>query len=56
MESLPLSMRSLSRPRRPMPCLLLVDDQPLNIQTLYRIFAEDYQVLMSTSGPKALAL
>jgi PAS domain S-box-containing protein len=56
MELKPLSMRSASSPRRPLPCLLLVDDQPLNIQTLYRIFADDYQVLMATSGPRALAL
>jgi len=49
-------MRSPTRSRRPLPCLLLVDDQPVNIQTLYRIFADDYQVLMATSGPKALTL
>ncbi|MGA1286662.1 MAG: response regulator, partial [Rubrivivax sp.] len=38
------------------PCLLLVDDQPLNIQALYRVFAEDHRVLMATSGERALAL
>jgi len=38
------------------PCLLVVDDQPINIQTLYRIFSPDYQVLMATSGAKALEL
>ncbi len=37
-------------------CLLLVDDQPLNIQALYRIFSPDYRVLMATSGVKALEL
>jgi diguanylate cyclase (GGDEF)-like protein len=42
---------------RPRPaCLLVVDDQPANIQALYRIFAPDYRVLMATSGAKALAL
>ena len=35
--------------------LLLVDDQPINIQALYRIFSADYRVLMATSGAKALA-
>jgi len=38
------------------PCLLVVDDQPINIQALYRIFAPDHRVLMATSGAKALAL
>jgi diguanylate cyclase (GGDEF)-like protein len=38
------------------PCLLVVDDQPVNIQALYRIFAPDHRVLMATSGAKALAL
>ena len=38
------------------PCLLLVDDQPLNIQALYRVFSADHQVLMATSGEKALAI
>ena len=38
------------------PCLLLVDDQPINIQALYRIFSPDYRVLMATSGAKALEL
>ncbi len=44
-----------SRRPRP-PCILLVDDQPLNIQALYQAFAGDHQVLMATSGEKALAI
>ena len=36
--------------------LLVVDDQPANIQALYRVFADDHQVLMATSGEQALAL
>ncbi len=44
-----------SRRSRP-PCILLVDDQPLNIQALYQAFAGDHQVLMATSGEKALAI
>ena len=38
------------------PCLLLVDDQPINIRTLHQLFAADCQVLMATSGAQALAL
>jgi diguanylate cyclase (GGDEF)-like protein len=36
--------------------LLLVDDQPINIQVLHQIFAADFQVFMATSGAQALAL
>ena len=39
-----------------LPCLLIVDDQPINIQALYRIFAHDHRVLMATSGAKALTV
>jgi signal transduction histidine kinase len=38
------------------PCLLLTDDQPANIEALYRILAPDHQVLMATSGEKALSI
>ena len=38
------------------PRLLAVDDQPLNIQALYRAFSADHQVLMATGGEQALAL
>ena len=38
------------------PVLLVVDDQPINIQALYQAFATDHQVLMATSGAQALAL
>lgn len=38
------------------PCLLVVDDQPVNAQALYQAFAADHQVLMATSGEQALAL
>ena len=41
---------------RSLPKLLLVDDQPVNIQTLYQIFADDHEVFMATSGEQALAL
>lgn len=36
------------------PRLLLVDDQPVNIQTLHQVFVSDCQVLMATSGAQAL--
>jgi hypothetical protein len=41
-------------PRKPK--LLIVDDQPHNIQVLYQIFSGDYQVFMATSGTQALAV
>ena len=45
---------SAAAPRRPR--LLVVDDQPVNIQVLYQAFAADHQVLMATSGAQALSL
>jgi len=39
-----------SRPR-----LLVVDDQPINIQVMHQIFAAQYQVFMATNGNQALA-
>ena len=36
------------------PRLLVVDDQPANVQVLYRLFADDHQVLMATNGEQAL--
>lgn len=39
-----------------LPTLLVVDDQPLNIQILAHIFAPDHTVLSATSGAQALAL
>lgn len=38
------------------PRLLIVDDQPVNIQALYQVFCADHQVLMATSGEQALEL
>ena len=52
-SSLPSELSSLTsmtgRPR-----LLVVDDQPINIQTLYQIFHADHEVFMATSGQQAL--
>ena len=38
------------------PKLLIVDDQPINIQVLYQLFSKDHQVFMATNGKQALAL
>lgn len=38
----------------PKPKLLIVDDQPINVQVLHSVFAADFQVFMATSGLKAL--
>ncbi len=38
------------------PRLLVVDDQPVNIQALNHVFAAECQVLMATHGPQSLAL
>ncbi len=39
-------------PRKPV--LLVVDDQPSNIQVLHQIFKTDHEVFMATSGEQAL--
>lgn len=36
------------------PSLLVVDDQPINIQTLYQIFSNTHQVRVATTGAEAL--
>ena len=38
------------------PKILVVDDQPVNIQLLHPVFAADCQVFMATSGEQALKL
>jgi diguanylate cyclase (GGDEF)-like protein len=37
------------------PLLLVVDDQPSNIQTLYEIFKDECEVCMATNGADAIA-
>lgn len=37
------------------PRILVVDDQPANIQTLYQVLKGDYDVSMATDGAQALA-
>ncbi len=59
---LPLHLDPQDRPLNPLlqlgrkPRLLIVDDQPVNIQALYQVFAADYQVFMATSGAQALGI
>jgi diguanylate cyclase (GGDEF)-like protein len=36
--------------------LLVVDDQPINIQVMYQAFGGEYQVFMATSGEQALTI
>jgi diguanylate cyclase (GGDEF)-like protein/PAS domain S-box-containing protein len=38
----------------PKPVLLVVDDQPANIEILYALFRSDHEVCMATSGQDAL--
>lgn len=38
----------------PLPIILVVDDQPANIQLVYQILQQQYQILMATSGEQAL--
>ncbi len=38
------------------PRLLVVDDQPINIQVMHQVFSGDYQVFMATSGAQALSI
>lgn len=45
-----------SRTAADKPRILVVDDQPLNLQALYHMFAADHQVFMATGGEAALEL
>ncbi len=47
---------TLPTPTARRPRLLVVDDQPVNIQALYQAFAADHQVLMATGGEQALSI
>ncbi|TCT26129.1 response regulator [Thermomonas haemolytica] len=38
------------------PCLLLVDDEPTNLQVLRRVLEADYRLLFATDGARALQL
>ncbi len=47
-------MRSPANTKKPK--LLVVDDEPDNLDLLYRTFRREYQVLRAESGPKALEI
>lgn len=38
------------------PCLLLVDDEPVNLRVLKQILQQDYQLMFATNGEQALQL
>ncbi|MBY0573072.1 MAG: diguanylate cyclase [Undibacterium sp.] len=40
----------------PRPRILVVDDQATNIQVLFQVLTNDYQILMATTGQQALLL
>ncbi|MGD1713260.1 response regulator [Dapis sp. BLCC M172] len=44
------------RQRKPKPKILVVDDEPDNLDLLYRTFFRDYKVLRAESGPEALEI
>ena len=48
------TFRNLATPPE-RPRLLVVDDQPTNIQVLYQIFQADHEVFMARDGEQALA-
>jgi diguanylate cyclase (GGDEF)-like protein len=56
-EAIPAAARSGVPiwPYAPRPNLLIVDDQPIQIQALYRVFQDDCEVFMATDGEQALA-
>lgn len=55
-SNLKLPSRQTSPPLTHRPRLLIVDDQPINIQELYEIFRHDHEVFIATSGIQALEL
>ncbi|QDL56901.1 diguanylate cyclase [Rhodoferax aquaticus] len=38
------------------PKILIVDDQPINVQALHQVFADGYQIFMATRGEQALSV
>ena len=46
----------MKSPAHSKPKILVVDDEPDNLDLLYRTFHRDYKVLRATSGPDALEL
>ncbi len=46
----------MNRSVKHIPSILIVDDQPMNIQLLSRLLSEDYEILAATCGSKALEI
>ena len=44
------------RQRKPKAKILVVDDEPHNLDLLYRTFFQNYKVLRADSGPEALEI
>jgi len=44
------------RQRKPKPQILVVDDEPYNLDLLYRTFFQHYKVLRAENGPEALEI
>jgi diguanylate cyclase (GGDEF)-like protein len=56
MTTLDIPMDTLLDSSHGKPKLLVVDDQPINIQVMHQIFGGDYQVFMATNGPQAVSI
>ena len=56
MTTLDTPMEALLDSSHGRPKLLVVDDQPINIQVMHQVFGADYQVFMATHGEQALAI
>jgi CheY-like chemotaxis protein len=54
LDSISRQLMSLARPKKPK--MLVVDDEPDNLDLLYRTFRRDFQVLRAESGADALSV
>ncbi len=54
MQPADTALATLLEPQSMKPRLLVVDDQPINIQVMHQIFGSQYQMFMATSGSQAL--
>ena len=54
LDSISRQLMSLERPKKPK--MLVVDDEPDNLDLLYRTFRRDFQVLKAESGINALSI
>ena len=49
-------MSEISAPGADKMKILVVDDQPVNIQIIHQMLNADYQIFMATSGAQAISL